>query len=93
MVHNNFSLLLDNFDSNWERLFEDRIRVIGDETVQGMEEAMIFLQYSCQTPSCGAIGMCSTFCFYCPHLGAVKKDKKRSDFDEEGYQAWKRLPA
>jgi hypothetical protein len=66
-VYEDFGLLNERFDERWEKDFALAARVSSTSGIsnQRIEEAMLFLQHFCPTPSCGTLGMTGTHCFYC----------------------------
>ena len=65
MVRGDFNILITDFDIRWTREFESRTVVSHGRTVARFDECMKFLIYTCDTPTCGAWGMCNQWCFYC----------------------------
>ena len=59
-------LLWRDFDVRWEANFGNLCRIQpSGATVQGIAESMKWLCYYCENTSCGARGMCSSFCCQC----------------------------
>ena len=65
MVRGDFSYLIADFDNRWTKEFEPRTTLSNGKTVARIEECLKFLIYTCDTPACGAGGMCNQLCFHC----------------------------
>ena len=65
MTRGEFKYLILDFDNRWSREFEGLIQETNGRTIARIDDCMKFLLYVCPTQTCGSLGFCAEFCFYC----------------------------
>ena len=65
MTRGEFKYLTLDFDNRWNQEFEALIQETNGRTLARIDDCMKFLLYVCPTKTCGSLGFCAEFCFYC----------------------------
>jgi hypothetical protein len=65
MTRGEFKYLTLDFDNRWNQEFEALIQETNGRTLARIDDCMKFLLYVCPTQTCGSLGFCAEFCFYC----------------------------